>query len=292
MKIGAVIVLYNPNYDVLVRGINALVSQVERVVLVDNSSTSNSYYFENNESIVYIPMFSNVGIAQAQNIGVDYLEQNSFDFVLFSDQDSCADVKIVEMLCSAFVALQENGYSPGAVGTRAVNYNSGEKYGLSENNISKIDTSLFYKISPVTEVYHLMSSISLFPLSVLKEVGYYNSNLFIDGVDYDICWRIKSLGYRHFIIENARIFHQLGEGDYCLFGRKMSIPSPFRCYYQYRNFVFFCTKKYVPSWWKKKYCMKYLVRYILLPLVKSPRIKYLKYSTAGLFDGIKYVFLN
>lgn len=45
VKVGAVLVLYNPNLDLLKQCVDTLVQQVDEVCVVDNSTSSHSSFF-------------------------------------------------------------------------------------------------------------------------------------------------------------------------------------------------------------------------------------------------------
>ena len=116
-----------------------------------------------------------------------------------------------------------------------------------------------------------------------------DSSLFIDGVDNEWCWRAKNKGnLDSFVSLDFKMNHYLGEGDRSFFGIKISISSPFRVYYQFRNFFILCRKSYVPGIWKIKNAVKYTIKFFYLPIFVIPRLEYLKKIFLGTIDGINY----
>ena len=57
--IGAILVLYNPNIDILSKALKSLTSQVNEICIVDNSENSNEKLLENFTNIHYIPLYKN-----------------------------------------------------------------------------------------------------------------------------------------------------------------------------------------------------------------------------------------
>lgn len=163
VKVGAVVVLYNPNFDVTKKTLSSLASQVDQICVVDNSPSDHSEVLSGYESVEYKPLLKNIGIAAAQNIGIRYFIDLGYDFVLFADQDSIASEKVVDKLLENHQALKEASIKVGAVGTRAINRQTGLPYVEKSNEIRIIDKRVLSNTSNITECYSIMSSISLIP---------------------------------------------------------------------------------------------------------------------------------
>ena len=114
-----------------------------------------------------------------------------------------------------------------------------------------------------------------------------DDGLFIDGVDHEWCWRGRRDGYRFFIDEHTPLSHKLGEGDRYFIFRKVAIPTPFRTYYQFRNYFKLLKRSYVPIYWKCSNGFKYLIKMFYFPFFVAPRKEYLKNIFRGIKDGIK-----
>ena len=80
MRIGAVVVLYNPDVGQTEKSIQSLLSQVDCIYIVDNSDIP-SFMFKDNK-IVYNPLCRNIGIAAAQNIGIRFFVEIALDTLL------------------------------------------------------------------------------------------------------------------------------------------------------------------------------------------------------------------
>lgn len=292
-KIGAVVVLYNPDFTVTGNALSSLAGQVDRVCVVDNSSSDHAEELNRFPSVEYKPLLKNIGIAAAQNVGIRYFMELGYDFVLFSDQDSIAPDQVVSKLLENYQALVNAGIKVGAVGTRAINRQTGRPYADKSKLITSFSKAAFENPSDLTEYYSVRSSISLISTISLLDVGGFDESLFIDGVDHEWCWRAwhKSL-WRSFIVEDAKISHQLGEGDKKMASRSIAIASPFRVYYQFRNYLWLCRRDYVPMFWKKKNGMKYLMKLFYFPICVAPRAMYLKRIVHGVISGLNPVKSN
>lgn len=283
---GAVIVLYNPDFELLRKGLGMLKRSVDVLCLVDNSATDNSAKLDSTPNAVYVPLLENRGIAAAQNVGLRILKERGVEYVLFSDQDSLAAPDTVDCLKHTYKMLCAKGVKTGGVGTRAVNIETGKPYPskAKEYEVTEVDNG--NNVMQVTRCSYIRASISLMRLSSFVEIGGYDETLFIDGVDNEWCWRAATKGYKFYIAESAKIVHHLGEGDRHVAGRNLSISSAFRIYYQFRNYIWLCRRNYVPLWWKRKHLLKYAVKMIYYPLCVSPRVAFAKGILRGIKDGV------
>ena len=280
-KISAIVVLYNPIIDDLIINLKQIMNQVDHIVIVDNSinTIDNNYFFESGIfNYTYIYNNENLGIASAQNIGINIAKQLNSNFVFLMDQDSCPDLNLVEILYNDYKELYNKNIKIAAIGALAVN---------KENNLPYIPRLRKFKYFPNnTNIYlanEIISSGSLIDINLFEIVGYFDELLFIDGVDHEWCWRAIKLGYKCAISKRALLLHSLGDGDKSILGIRVAISSPFRIYYQYRNFIYLLKRSYVPIYWKINNCIKYFIKIFYLPIFVSK--DYLKPIFNGIKDG-------
>ena len=98
MKVGLVVVLYNFK-ESFFENLELLKKYADFIVLVDNSSVSSNNLFEKyvDNSLVYIPLYGNLGIATALNKGMEECINKHCDWVLNLDQDSTFYNNIIEV---------------------------------------------------------------------------------------------------------------------------------------------------------------------------------------------------
>ncbi|WP_010113562.1 glycosyltransferase [Acinetobacter sp. P8-3-8] len=278
-KIGCIIVLYNPNVPMLFKILNEIVNQVSMVYIIDNSTIDNQLDFLSYSNVVFEKLGNNIGIASAQNIGINFFKD--YEYILFLDQDSIPPKNLVPTLLENYLFLLDKNIDVGAVGPRPFNRGENKKY---EGSIKK-GKQLYHNI---TEVSELISSSSLIAVENFNMVGLLEDGLFIDAVDHEWCWRAKAIGnYRFFIIEDVLLSHQLGEGDKKFLGINVYIPAPIRTYYQFRNYIKLLNRNYVPFYWKFSNGVKYIFKYFYYSTFVSDGNKYMKYMNKGIWDGFK-----
>jgi rhamnosyltransferase len=279
MKIACLIVLYNPDIPLLNQVVESINTQVDMLFISDNTPDPYFNIPKTTCEIVYHKMNGNKGIAAAQNKGLEYLIKRNYDYVFFLDQDSIAETGIIEKLLSAYSFLTEKGINVGAIGPRPINRQSNKEYRGSIKQGKEI-------FPHITEVTELINSASLIPMNVMKKTGLMDTNLFIDGVDHEWCWRGKyKCGYRFFINEKALLSHKLGEGDRFFFVKKIAIPTPFRTYFRFRNYFLLFRRNYVPLYWKLSKGFKCIIKFFVYPILMRDK-KYIRFMIKGIYDGL------
>ncbi|WP_113651717.1 glycosyltransferase family 2 protein [Pedobacter namyangjuensis] len=281
-KVASVIVLYNPNWELLTKVINAASSQTSTVFVVDNSETDNKSEIEKRfsyfDNLVYKSLRKNVGIAKAQNIGVELVKGGGSEYIIFFDQDSIPVDGLVEALLLDFIHLRKNNVAVATIGPMPLNSQTNEFYKprLRKNKKIIIENLDFYTTKQI------ISSGGLMCVEDFEVIGNFEEGLFIDGVDHEWCWRAIRYNYFVFLSPRATLVHSLGDGDKKILGIKIATTSSFRLYYQYRNYVILSFRSYVPTYWKLNNLIKYLIKAIYYPVVR----KDLKLFTR-IFTGIK-----
>ena len=237
MKAIIVIVAYNDS-----KSLARLVRSIDNnyPILVFDNSTIESESISNrslvSNRLTYITNFRNEGIGYALNTCLNIANKEGYEWIITFDQDSISNVRQIDSLLSAV-----NKY-PKCV-SFASNYN--------RRNITK-DKRVDYAIT----------SGNLLSVSALINVGGFDSNLFIDGVDFDISLKLINKGYEIYFIADAIMDHEIG-GAKIKSGYIKKIHtrhSYIRRYYQYRNLCIL-TKRYVIT------NPKFIVKLIFLSMI-------------------------
>lgn len=288
----AVAVTYNPDIELLNRQIISLIKQVKHIIIVDNGSRNCNNIGAliaklSAAKITLIGNLANIGLGAAQNIGIEAARKAACDHILLLDQDSILDEGFVETLLKDEKRLLESGEKVGAIGPVYYNEQTMETYPITKYKGPFID-----RIVPTDEpviASFLIASGCLIRISVLMEVGLMNEGLFIDYIDVDWSFRTAKHGYKVYASPNARMRHNIGDSRASVMGRKISVHSPLRRYYLYRNSFFMIRQPYIPLGYKVREVTFNWLRFMVFLILSRDRWKYCKYSINGFFDGIKGV---
>ncbi|MCQ2192705.1 MAG: glycosyltransferase family 2 protein [Paludibacteraceae bacterium] len=260
------IVLYNPEVERLKANISSIVNQVDKLVLIENGSTSTEYlqdpFFKNIEVIFN---GGNLGIARALNQICDYAKKNSYKWVLTLDQDSVCPANIISEY-KKFVNTPCAGMLCPVIEDRNVGMITG------------------FDKEPVSEVSLCITSASLLNVDAWQKVGGFYEPFFIDGVDFDMCMLLSENGYKIYRVNSVKLVHEVGRSKKVnCFGREEIVfnHGPIRCYYMIRNRVLL-GKRHANLMNQLKVVLK---RFVLINLYEHNRIEKNCKGFKGLLHG-------
>lgn len=291
-KVCAIIVTFQPDLSHLSELILSLNSQVEKIVIVENTpeSTLNGWVSQQNfvSQIHFVDLKQNQGIAAAHNVGIRWAQAEQYQYVLLMDQDSRAGVDMVRNLLAAYAKLHQQGERIGAIGPNYIDARSN----LSSGFI-RFDGTRLIRLPCDSEnnnrIYHaeyLITSGSLMSIDVFDDVGLLDEALFIDYVDLEWCMRANSKGYKNFGICAASLYHRLGDYLVTAFGRTISCHSPLRHYYYFRNAILLYKRSYLTKSWRVRDALRLPIKYVFYVLFTKPRFKQFTMMTKGVWHGL------
>ena len=262
--IAAVVVYYNPEESIY-KKIKDVVNIVDKVYIIDNSSIDNSSLTDNScNKIKYIPLMKNKGIAYALKLGADLAINDKYDYLLTLDQDS---VMTGECLSKLLSYVNKNDMSDVAI--------VAPEFNNASTGIECVDM--------------VITSGNIINLSLYKKINRFNENLFIDFVDFDLCYQFREKNYKIILMKEALLIHSLGENNkHRIFGKEFNNTnhSPLRKYYLYRN-EYFCThiSKERKKFFKKIHTRLYTIDLLKIILLEDKKIKKFKMIKKGIKDA-------
>lgn len=229
MNIAGVVILYNPEEGLVLR-INSYKNGLKKLMIIDNSEIeANSEFLKSwsKEGIQYIYDNNNAGIAQRLNQAAQIAITENYDWLLTMDQDS-------------YFKNEEFTYYLNCLNI----YNEKEKvaqFGVSYEKTTTGEPSCLSK-----KVSKLITSGSIINIKTYNEVGKFDENLFIDGVDTEYCLRANIKGYFNVQYYTIQLQHSIGSQSYHRSFKNFkktsrSLHSPVRLYYMTRNFLYIRT---------------------------------------------------
>lgn len=288
MLIGVVIITYNPEIELFFKVIESLINQFEKICIVDNGSKNLKDIKEitNNEKIELIPIYSNEGIAKATNIGLHYFQQQKFDFVITSDQDSVYPEKYYQAIEYNYNYFKDDLKDIAAF--CPIFYDENIKKEGQIVKKTKFYMKKTYLSNDFEDVFETIASGLVINLQNLDEIGYMDEALFIDWVDFEWCWRAFCKQKRIICCKNMMISHRLGEGSKKIGTKNISIHSYIRNYYITRNAFYLATHtKFLTRSAKIIIFLKSFQYIIVFPLISKNFLKNIIYTNKGLIDGLK-----
>jgi rhamnosyltransferase len=281
----AVLVTYRPDVEALHVAIAAVRPQVAALVIVDNASAGIDEALAG-EDVAFLAQVSNVGLAHAQNLGIDWARANGHSHVLVLDQDSVPAPDMVDQLLAALQRLSST-HRVAAVGPR---FRDTREH--RDAPFIKVAFPMSHKLwcdaaNPDVECDFLISSGALIPLAVLDDVGGMDDGLFIDNVDMEWSFRVRARGYSLYGVCAAAMDHRLGDSRQRVLGGAATVVThgPARLYYIMRNRLTLYRLPQTPRVWIAQDVPRVLVKFLIFTVLVGPRLRNARYMIRGLRDA-------
>jgi len=252
----AVVVTYQPDTACITALLNAVLPQVGGLVVINNGQPRTVVLPEFAERgagcFSVLDMERNLGVAAAQNRGIDWAKRHGYSHVILFDQDSEPDSDMVEKLLGAWSELTGSGLPVAAVGPKLVDRRDRRQAPFVTFGAFGVKRADCNKTQYVRADF-LVSSGMLASIAVYEKVGMLDEGLFIDNVDLDWCFRARQQGLSLYGVCEASMLHQIGDAKICasVFGRTYPIyqHQPLRQYYIMRNRILLYRRAYSPYAW-------------------------------------------
>lgn len=288
----AVVVSYHPDPRRLADLVHGVAAQVGAVVLVDNGSEA-GWQAGLEQSLQraggrLIRQPRNMGLAAAQNAGIDWARAHGYLYVLLLDQDSEPGADMVASLRDALVAL--SGDAPvAAVGPRFHDVREHRDAPFVRVRFPLNRKLWCERPAQTIACDFLISSGMLIPLTVMDQVGPMDAGLFIDNVDMEWGFRAKAHGFALHGVCAATMSHRLGDARRALpFGLgQVVVHGPSRLYYMMRNRVRLYRMSHTPRVWVAQDLPRLVVKLLLFGVLIGPRWRNLRCMLRGLSDGMR-----
>lgn len=274
-KVAAGIISFNPEIKRLKENISAIILQCDCLYLVDNGSVNINDVVDllnkiNDEKITFIRNNKNKGIARALNQLCEIALRNGYKWIITLDQDSVCPLNLAVQY-KKHIGISDVGMLCPLIVDRNKNLN------------------IKNKRKKTTDISECITSGSMLNLLVWRKIGGFDEYMFIDGVDFDICHRIKKEGFRIIQINEVYLLHELGHitiHKLLFWNVIVKNHTAFRKYYIARNTIYLAKKEN-----NKLLIIKSLLQNIKLAsiviLYESQKKEKLKSIYKGTLEGIR-----
>jgi rhamnosyltransferase len=293
MKTIAVVITYYPQSAAIGALLDAISRQVDSCAVVDNGTSSSEIeslknYCKSacNSHFIWLP--DNLGVAAAQNIGIEWAKIQGADYIIMFDQDSIPAPDMVSRLVAAHKMLSEKDHRVSAVGPVVRDIRTGTFFPFRRFGWFRT-RRISATAEPLISADFLISSGMLCSTETVMTVGRMREELFIDHVDTDWFLRAKASGYGAWGVTDAIMNHTLGEATLSIsFFKERSIymHKPFRYYYIFRNSINLYTKRYAEAKWISGDMVRLFILLASI-LFRSNRYECYKMITIGILHGVQ-----
>lgn len=214
MKLATIVIAYNPNLDELRQNIVSYAGLSDIFILWDNSEKPfdlSNIKVDYPNAVIHQDGI-NHGLPRAYNWAIKYAEEHGCTHLMTMDQDSR-----FERFHDYYQWVAKKGHN--GISSCAINQDQ-----------------------PAKEEYTIINdsaqSSSIFPLSMIKELGPFREDLFISMVDAEMCLRAQEKGYKTLQYNGSNLIHHIGSGRKIhILNRTVTVSdyNALRHYYDSRN---------------------------------------------------------
>lgn len=273
--VGVIIVLYN---TAKIQQYQSQADPSTTLIIVDNTPDQDLNPIPT-QNIIYHPLKKNLGIAAAQNAGIEIAKKIGCSHVVFFDQDSAPPEGFIKDMVAEYDRIESRCPNLFLLGPTVINGRTSEEY---KSTIHK-DRETDYGFIPRREI---ISSGSCALMHKIEQIGLLDNNLFIDYVDFEWCWRANAKGFVSGLTPNVTLTHYIGQQEYQFMNQLIIVSSPIRYYYQYRNHIWLLKRKYVPFQWKTNNTIKKIIYPLTFPFKVKNLFAIYRNIARGIWAGL------
>lgn len=266
-KILAVVLSYYPDSILLRSNIDAIIKDVDKVIIWENTPVENrcQYRFIENSKVEYVGSDVN-DISVALNFAWGYAQKYGYSYLLTMDQDSVFEN--FGLYISKSLEIFEEGL---CIISPSVNSSS------KEINIINKET--------------VITSGMIVPVDLLEKVHGWRIDFKIDAIDIDFCLKAAAYGFPIYQITGCCLRQRFGNPEKRnVFGKDILIHNynPSRLYGYAKNMYITLSEHGFPKSITTRY--KKAIRNTLFNIILFEESKYkkIKAIVRGLIDGIAY----
>jgi rhamnosyltransferase len=238
-----------------------------------------------------ISLSENIGIAEAQNIGIRKLNCSDEELILFFDQDSSISENFLISIKNEYQSLEKSVNNSVILGPTFYHRTKNFEYPVVKFNRFGFRKKIYVSNYPeAVEASCIISSGMCVRKGVLSSVGEMDRSLFIDYVDTEWCLRAVSKGVKIYVSPHIVMEHEIGNDNIKVFRWRVPVHSATRRYYRIRNSFILFKYPYIPFVVSlHELSFSIIHQFFLILFVKNKR-RYMDSLIKGMRDGIVSLF--
>jgi rhamnosyltransferase len=284
MKVSCIIVCFHPDETRVASLCSTLRASDAEVIVVDNTPGNEGIKDGHLPGCHLHRAYENLGIAAAQNIGIEIAHKLESEVVVFLDQDSRVEAPFLAALLAPLESAQEltvlapvcrderKGYEYPSVRLA--------RWGLPQKVYSG-------KNSAPYPVDIIISSGSAVTTAALRRAGPMDEDFFIDGVDTEWCIRARRKGVSIRVVPTVTIDHSIGDATVDARVLRAHIHSPVRTYFKTRNSLLMFRFVHVPFLFALREVSVLFLHHAVTLAVSPQRFAHLRQIALGVLDAIR-----
>lgn len=201
-KVTAIIVTYKSSkvlYELL-----KILDPICNIIIVENSNNKSfkKLVEKKFKNVKCILAKKNLGYGSAANIGI---KSSNTEYLLLINPDAKTNYNSIKNLYTFILKKNDVILAP-------MNYTANKKlwhrFGYIDNRKITDNNNLLFDVDYVSGHMILISKI------IIKKIGFFDENFFLNFEDRDLCMRLKKNNYKIFVLKKATVEHLEGKSSF------------------------------------------------------------------------------
>ncbi|HFN3144926.1 TPA: glycosyltransferase family 2 protein, partial [Enterococcus faecium] len=173
------------------------------------------------ENLILKKMNENIGLATAQNIGIEIAKKEKCDYILLLDQDTIIQKNLSLKLLEEFTNIEAKDKDIGIIVPNYFENSNDESVSFTcKNERGRYVKKHFASTSGSMKIAFANSSGMFFKSELIDDVGNMKDEFFIDQIDVEFCKRVANNGYNIYVTNQVYFYHHVGDGENLKIGSK------------------------------------------------------------------------
>ena len=293
-KIGAILVLYYPNWNLCSELIDSLRIQVDRIFIICNGISpeyKNLLLNKENEAPKQYSIslnIENLGLGEALNHGLVQAISDQVDYLFLFDQDSLVSTGYANAMINELEKVLKIDDKAIAIGPSFFDLRA--KLNIV-NRFKKNGRPIVAQLEDHSSVLCdcLITSGMMIHLKKLKPLQKFDASFFVDHVDSEWCFRLGDLGFHLYGSNQIVMGHNLSDSRVFQFGPFTFLRySPLRRYWFYKNSIRLIKLPYTSWQWKFRIAGILFISFVPNLFLDTNWVKSMHMMIKGSIDGLHY----
>ena len=271
LRLAAIYTTYHPDSNFRKR-IENVIKNSSATIVVDNTPGGHSFSAEEMSGVTLLQDGVNRGLGAALNAGIKEARAKNCNAVVLFDQDSSPSAEFTTALLQGLVFAG----SLVIIGPKLID----DKLKNTSANVYQLNN-----VSQFKEVTCIATSGMCFRIDNVARDELFTEDFFLDFVDFDWCWRMRSKGWKVFQLNSLEMDHRLGLAQRKFLGLTYHIPAPYRHYFQFRDALKLIGIYYVPIYSRFRLSAILLPKLIIYPFLLDRGCERFIWMLRGIIDA-------
>jgi GT2 family glycosyltransferase len=208
VQVAIVILNWNGWRDTLecLKSLEKLESPNVQIIVVDNASLDDSVLQLRSAypKLDLICNSTNLGFGAGNNVGIRLALESNADLIWLLNNDTAVEANTL----SSMIFMMDSDPSVGAVGSVLYDFAPRDRVQVWGGGGINLFTGFSWHLKAAGDCNYLIAASVLLRTDALRAVGLFDERFFYTWEDVDLCFRLRTGGWRLAVADDSRVWHK------------------------------------------------------------------------------------